>query len=255
MANLNIVSFPKSGRTWLRVMLDDVGADTWFTHDDSDHALRRQLEKLNPDKAKYLDANVLLLVRDPRDTAVSGFFQVTRRIWQTTRPMSEVLRDERHGLRKVCRFNLLWFAAASRMQRFAVLSYEQMKQAPAEALIAVAARAGLTLDRETAQQVAANRDFSRMQAAEGSGELAGRYGKLMLPGDRSDPESFKVRRGVVGGYKDYLSEADLAYCDDVLAETGYWAQHDQALARWGVLGAPFPSIRDWAAKAEGQLPR
>jgi hypothetical protein len=42
-----------------------------------------------------------------------------------------------------------------------------------------------------------------------------------------------VRRGVIGGYVDYLSEADLSYCEAVLAETGYWAQLDRAMSSWG----------------------
>jgi hypothetical protein len=36
-------------------------------------------------------------------------------------------------------------------------------------------------------------------------------------GEPSDPDSYKVRRGVVGGYVDYLSPGDLAYIGRVLA--------------------------------------
>ena len=35
-----------------------------------------------------------------------------------------------------------------------------------------------------------------------------------------DPESLKVRRGVVRGYVDYLSEEDIRYIDQVIAEVG-----------------------------------
>src|SRR5258705_13162287 len=119
---LQIVSFPKSGRTWLRVMLDDVGAKAGFTHDGSDHQLRQPLAALEADKSRYKGASVLLLVRDPRDTAVSGYFQVTRRLKISDATVSDVLRDERHGIKKICHFNLLWFAAARRMKPFAILS-------------------------------------------------------------------------------------------------------------------------------------
>jgi hypothetical protein len=33
-----------------------------------------------------------------------------------------------------------------------------------------------------------------------------------------DPESFKVRRGKVGGYREYLSAEDLEYAADALLE-------------------------------------
>jgi hypothetical protein len=230
---LQIVSFPKSGRTWLRVMLDDIGAKAGFTHDSSDHQLRHSLAALDADKSKYRGASVLLLVRDPRDTAVSGYFQVTRRLKLSDAPMSDVLRDDRHGIKKICHFNLQWFAAARRVKPFAILSYEQMHQAPAAALCAVAALAGVTVDEQIAELVASNRAFARLRAAEASGELAHRYGPYLLPGDRNDAESFKVRRGIVGGYAEYLSEADLSYCESVFAETGYWSHCDHAMSSWG----------------------
>src|SRR5262249_15835373 len=110
---LQIVSFPKSGRTWLRVMLDDVGAKAAFTPDGSDHPLRQPWAALQADKSRYKGGSILLLVRDPRDTAVSGYFQVTRRLKLSNASISEVLRDERHGIKKICHFNLQWFAAAS----------------------------------------------------------------------------------------------------------------------------------------------
>jgi Sulfotransferase domain len=241
---LQIISFPKSGRTWLRVMLDDIGATTSFTHDGSDHQLRLPLAALEADKSNYGGAKVLLLVRDPRDTAVSGYFQVTRRLKLSDVSISDILRDERHGLKKICHFNLQWFAAAAgfRKRQFKILSYEQMHKAPAAALCEVAAFADVTLDPRIAELVASNRAFARLRAAEASGELAHRYGPYLLPGDRNDGESFKVRRGVVGGYVDYLSEADLAYCESVLAETGYWSQVDHAMSLWGFERLRAPSI-------------
>jgi hypothetical protein len=232
---LQVISFPKSGRTWLRVMLDDIAAETSFTHDGSDHQLQRPWMALHADKNRYRNGKVLLLVRDPRDTAVSGYFQVTRRLKLSRAPISQILRDERHGLKKICHFNLQWFAAAAawRKKEFAILSYEQMHAATAAALCEVAALAGITLDRRMAEQVAANRAFARLHAAEASGELVHRYGPFLAPGDRNDGESFKVRRGLVGGYVDYLAEADLLYCDSVLAETDYWSRLDQAMSSWG----------------------
>ena len=230
---LLVVSFPKSGRTWLRVMLDDIGATTSFTHDGSDHQLRSPLATLEADKSKYAGMNVLLLVRDPRDTAVSGYFQIARRLKLSDASISDVLRDDRHGIKKICHFNLQWFAAAQQIPRFAVLSYEQMHKAPAEALCAAAAFAGITLDERIAELIASNRAFARMRVAEASGELAQRYGKFLAPGDRNDGESFKVRRGIVGGYGDYLSKADLSYCESVLVETSYWSHCERAISSWG----------------------
>jgi Sulfotransferase domain len=218
-------------------MLDDVGAKASFTHDGSDHLLRHPFAALEADKSRYKNAGILFLVRDPRDTAVSGYFHVTRRLKISSATISDLLRDERHGIKKICHFNLQWFAAAPGIKRFAVLSYEQMHKAPAAALCAVAALAGVTVDEKIAELVTSNRAFARLRAAEASGELAHRDGIYLVPKDRNDPESFKVRRGLVGGYTDYLSEADQSYCESVLAETDFWSHRDRALSLWA-LGRP-----------------
>src|SRR3954454_9219291 len=40
---------------------------------------RRTAQRIDSDKSEYADVRVILMVRDPRDAAVSNFFQVTRR--------------------------------------------------------------------------------------------------------------------------------------------------------------------------------
>jgi hypothetical protein len=48
-------------------------------------------------------------------------------------------------------------------------------------------------------------------------EAAGAFDSNILhPGDVRDPESFKVRRGKVGGYREYLSFEDQKYAADEL---------------------------------------
>ena len=61
-------------------------------------------------------------------------------------------------------------------------------------------------------------DFSRfenMQRLEAAGAFDS---KILRPGDVRDPESFKVRRGKVGGYRDYLSAEDQEYAAEALTE-------------------------------------
>lgn len=69
-----MVSFPKSGRTWVRVMLDSVNCKVRCTHDGSDHSLGTHFNDLVPCQVDGTDRPLLFLHRDPRDTAVSGFF-------------------------------------------------------------------------------------------------------------------------------------------------------------------------------------
>ena len=53
-----------------------------------------------------------------------------------------------------------------------------------------------------------------------------RAGWRLLPGDKSNPDSYKVRRAKVGGYRDYFSDAELEQIDamvdrDLLPGLGY----------------------------------
>jgi hypothetical protein len=51
---------------------------------------------------------------------------------------------------------------------------------------------------------------------------ANRYRHKLIPSDSDNPDSYKVRRGKVGGYSDYLSAEDIAYCDEVLKHYTYF---------------------------------
>jgi Sulfotransferase domain len=98
-----VVSFPKTGRTWLRVLLAAVeanrrGEDTnavvgqWLEHEAPTladrsvfftHALSANAHERVEAMSHFLgyigDRRRVFLVRDPRDTIVSYFFQVTKR--------------------------------------------------------------------------------------------------------------------------------------------------------------------------------
>ena len=71
--------------------------------------------------------------------------------------------------------------------------------------------AAVPADRVAA--VVAECSFENMRRMEEEGAAAS--GRLRA-GSPSDPESFKVRRGKVGGYRDYLGDADLRYIEDLM---------------------------------------
>jgi len=61
-------------------------------------------------------------------------------------------------------------------------------------------------------------EFSRFENIQTLEASAAFDSKILHPGDVRDPESFKVRRGKVGGYREYLSAEDQKYAADALAE-------------------------------------
>ena len=53
-------------------------------------------------------------------------------------------------------------------------------------------------------------------------EAQNKFKKGMLkPANTADPESFKVRKGKIGGYTEYLSEADVAFIDKAIADYSF----------------------------------
>ena len=56
-------------------------------------------------------------------------------------------------------------------------------------------------------------EFGNMQKLEAAGVF---NSKILQARDIRDPESFKVRRGKIGGYEDYLSAEDRQYAIDAL---------------------------------------
>jgi len=52
---------------------------------------------------------------------------------------------------------------------------------------------------------------------ENAGKIIDKYHSL-APGDINDPESFKIRRGKIGGYIDYLSKEDIEFINAEIDE-------------------------------------
>ena len=57
-------------------------------------------------------------------------------------------------------------------------------------------------------------DFRNMQKLEAAGEFGS---KILQPRDREDPETFKVRQGKIGGFREYLSAESQSYARQVCA--------------------------------------
>jgi hypothetical protein len=69
-------------------------------------------------------------------------------------------------------------------------------------------------------------DFRNMQKLEAAGEFGT---KILQPRDREDPESFKVRRGKIGGFVEYLSPEAQGFaarmCETLNPAFGYLINH------------------------------
>lgn len=236
-----IVSYPKTGRTWLRVMVgkalieryrlpEERLLDTYkaskaagigpvmFSHGGPRYLFDfRPYDQLTFDADLYRGKRVVHLVRDVRDTLVSYYFQLAKRELLFAGEMSAFLRDPRFGAPKIITYYTKWFRNRGVPRAFLAVSYEQMRAAPADALTRVLDFLGVADPGDVAPAAADYASFENMKKMESGG---GFNRKMMQPGDAKDKESFKVRKGKVGGFREYLSEDDVAYVDEQIAALG-----------------------------------
>lgn len=219
-----VISFPKSGRTWLRVMLDRVGIKLTYSHDKAMYGYGCiNTKDLLFRKEKYKKHHIVFLVRDPRDTIVSAYIQMTRRQPEKEEKyegsISQFIRDGRLGIRKILRFHSIWHENREVPLRFHLVRYEDLHAETFDTLSKVIKFIGTkTVSDSTISNAVEFGRFDNMQELERLGKLRGKYGKMLFPKDEKDTETFKVRRGKVGGYVDYLTPDDIEYCNKCMRE-------------------------------------
>ncbi len=109
-----------------------------------------------------------------------------------------------------------WLDEFASQKNFMIIRYEALRASPAEHFRELLAVLGQTTpDMSIFQEALEFSKFENMQKLEAAGAFDS---KILRPGDVRDPESFKVRRGKIGGYREYLSTEDQEYATKALAE-------------------------------------
>jgi alcohol sulfotransferase len=250
-ADIVVVSFGKSGRTWLRVMLShllrikyDLPEKAILSFDNF-HRLDRRVPRIffthdnyikdhtgdEASKAPFYRKRVVLLARDPRDVAVSQFFQWKFRIKPTKVAINNypprgsdislfdfVTGDNGGSMRAVTEFLNLWASEADKVSHFHLMSYEALRAEPADELRRLLGFMQIDASDEQIEEAVRYASFDNMKQLEGQHTFRLAGGR-MVPRDKDNPDSFKVRRAKVGGYRDYFEDDQVEAIDRLLAET------------------------------------
>src|SRR5438105_5526534 len=240
-----LISIPKSGRTWARTFLNayfsyklgrqfsfdltdrgNAGAPRIiYSHDRFEHRTKGNAwDRL---RGKYLIPRralrkrpIVLLARDPRDAFVSYFVQLTRRNPATPKEIREMsieklLRHPRFGIAVMVEVMNSWITEFGDRSDFTIVRYEDFRADPARMFHELLRAIGEKQIDETVFGPAIDfSDFRNMRKLEAAGEFGS---KILQPRDREDPESFKVRQGKVGGFRDYLSGESQNYAGRIFA--------------------------------------
>jgi hypothetical protein len=229
-----LVSFPKAGRTWLRSILGYAIAkeyglpesdvlDLWLLSKQVPAAPRiRVTHACDPHKKtpsaitlegrKYIGKRVLFLARDPRDLLVSLYHHESNRRpalgmagGPSASAVSELIDRHEGGLASLVYFYNLW-AAPSGID-VAHLFYEDLHKDAAGVCRRAFDHMGLTAVSPSSIRYGIEQSrFDRMKQREAEGAVRN---TALRRADASNPDSFKVRQGKVGSYRDHFSPAEI----------------------------------------------
>lgn len=202
---------------------------TFVSHDGNSHW--RSPAELIKSKEIYKNKKVILLVRDLRDVLVSSYFERSRRValydmkdfppWLVKRvkPYQGTLHQYIHerigGFETLLRFYNIWAKNRHIPKDFLLVRYEDMRRNPHDGLRRILNFMGLqSASSEVIDSAIKFASFANMRHMQENLEYNSHsryYYFYFIPADRNDKESYKTRRGKVGGFVDYLDKKDIEY--------------------------------------------
>ncbi len=244
-----LMSWGKSGRTWLRVMLsrayqlkgnldaselldfdnlkkmDPALPAVFFSHNNylRDYTGNRE------SKTHFRGKRIVLLVRDPRDVAVSQFFQ-----WQyRMRPNKKFINDypphgsaidtwdfvldKEAGVPRIVDYFNGWARAIPELRDVLVVRYEDMRADPGAVLARIMEFTGTAVSEGQVREAVEFAAYDNMKKMEQDKFFKG-SGARVKPGDKDNPQSFKVRKAKVGGYRDYFTDEQCEQLEQMVAQ-------------------------------------
>lgn len=243
-ADILVLSRAKSGRTWLRAMLSRLYQarhglpEQQLLEYDNFHAQNAAIPVIAMTHGHYLEKlaasdrhgkalkamPVVFLLRDPRDVAVSEYFQSTRRASAYKRElyqvedsgsMFEFVMQSPLGLAAICDYLNHWHQELAGWDRVYRLYYETLRAEPEAEMGRMLDFLGTDFSTEEISEAVAFTSFEALKRKERENFFKNSRLKAR---NVEDPDSYKVRRGKVGGYRDYFSDSEIERIDRYVEE-------------------------------------
>jgi len=242
--DIYLFSYPKCGRTWLRLMIGKAIALHFSLPDEEDILFLRTNRKVHPDvpnisvihddspmlkspdelefsKKRFREKKVILLVRDPRDVVVSSYFEIKKRnrlfgdnpyentMMSFEGELDEFIHARTGSFDTILAYYKIWAKNQHIPRDFLLIRYEDMKTNPSSELRRVLDFIGLyDINEPEVAEAVTYASFENMRKM----ELEKRFQTGILnPGDPADQNSFKTRSGKISGYYEYLSRDEIEY--------------------------------------------
>jgi len=217
--DIYVYSYPKSGRTWLRLMLDMINEQQIpiaYVHGDAVPKKGRHFRRMAFDLPQLKDKKVIFLVRDPRDTVVSAYHDAVNRDKIFDKELSQFIRHPHFGIEKVLKFHQLCYENHPLVDKSIILSYEALQRDTTREMLKVIKLLNWEVSGQELVQAIETNSFQNMKKMEETGNIKKVHAYALTPGNFQNPDSFKVRRGQIAGYKEELNNEDIQYCNNMM---------------------------------------
>jgi hypothetical protein len=228
------ISYPKSGRTWLRMILNTLNIDLEYSHFDTGADRKSWGKRFDELELPCLQREkIIFLHRDPRDVVVSMFYEFTKRQLPILNQeqlkkyearglipplaLSEFVRSPRFGIEKTIIFNI----ACKEKLNAHILSYEDLSANPADQINKLIKYLEVDRSFDQVNSAVVENNFSFMKNKEVTGDIPANMVGRLGPTDPSDPNSYKVRKGVVGGWATEMDLETQNYANEIIKKYNY----------------------------------
>ncbi len=274
-----LLSYPKCGRTWLRLMLGRAischfalpeDEDTLFLRDarklpsgvpritvvHDDRPMLKAPHELEENKSRYRNKKVIFLVRDPRDVIVSSYFEMSKRghmfgdnpyesrqaVFEGS--LSEFINGSIGGFDTILKYYNIWAQSRHLPKGFLLVRYEDMRTDAHGQLRRVLDFLGLAaVEQSTISEAVQYASFDNMRKMEAESRF---QTGILNPADEADRDSYKTRKGKIHGFFDHLSQDEIILLNKKMQEQlsdffGYTTLPKVVNLREGVVNDPTPS--------------
>ena len=221
-----LVSFPKTGRTWLNYMLKQMVKQSnhplknnenfiFNEHDNSEIIIENGTRNNSLDifkftsRYRYRRGKVLFLVRDPRDVVVSHFHQVTKRAKNpfVFNSISDFVKHDILGFKRIIQYYNLWFFQKDIPEDFILIKYEDLLNHGVDTLFEINKFLNIDITKDKIEKIysACTADKMRRKEKENKLDSFKDFGK--------DRDKLKVRNAKIGGFINELSVDDIFFCN------------------------------------------
>ncbi len=215
----SFISYPKSGRTWIRFILVELGVSKkiHFHHDTfefNDGAKPKLNFEIDERIKKYsVNDKIIYLERDPKDVMVSLYHQITGRFkdfFKYEGSISDFIRDDYFGAENLAKFRYIWNTVV-KQKSFLKITYEECHDDLSAVIIKILNYYELEIDKNKIEEAVKKASFDNMKNIERSQSFS-------QPWLRPRNNAYKVREGKVGSYKNYLSKKDIEYLSTIFGK-------------------------------------